>query len=233
MQSANPSSPSPNSTQLLWFFMGVLLLGILRLLVDILQACALSNIPNVARYVIISIVAVVIVVLICNMLAPSATMHHCDKAHEKVTSLLADAMERGESAAYAGMQCRLATLSARREEIARAIWGPSAGYLSFPATFSVLPWACAALWLLYRYHGLSEDIKDLARTIQYSRASGEGDTPRAEDETMSVKGEMSMAEGESRSARGETSSAGGETDTSATMTIEAAEDHEMHVLGNE
>ncbi|KAL1754833.1 hypothetical protein FB107DRAFT_275452 [Schizophyllum commune] len=209
--------------------MGPLVLFILRLLVDILQTCALSNIPDVARYIMISIAAIVIVAFACYMLTPRSTMRYCDRAHDAATALLAEAMERGDGEVYAEIQVRLTTLSFRREEIARATWGPPAPGSSFPATFGGVLRACAALWLLYRYHGLSEDINDLARTIQHSRASDEGEAPRAEDETMSAEGETPSA-AETPSAG---DNAGSEAGTSATAKIDAAEEHEMHILGDE
>ncbi|KAL1671569.1 hypothetical protein EV122DRAFT_226351 [Schizophyllum commune] len=142
----------------------------LHLLIEIVQACALQDLPVIARYAVLVTATTTMLLLAIFVTAPPKMLDYCGEAHDHVVALMHEGLEAGTGRAVdiddtsdtrdnalARVNGRLSELDEERLRMRRTVWdlansAPVRVALSMPLYF------CA--WrLLYNYHMLSEDVK--------------------------------------------------------------------------
>ncbi|KAL1750147.1 hypothetical protein FB107DRAFT_279907 [Schizophyllum commune] len=149
-----------------------LTLWFLRLLIEIVQACALQDLPVIARYAILVTAATIMILLTVHVTAPPNMLDFCGEAHDQVVARLHEDLEAGTGRAVvidatsdtrdnalARVNSRLSELDEERLGMQRTAWGLAN---SAPLRVALsMPLYLRAWRLLYDYHMLSEDVKVL------------------------------------------------------------------------
>ncbi|KAL1715091.1 hypothetical protein EV715DRAFT_294545 [Schizophyllum commune] len=148
----------------------------LHLLIEIVQACALQDLPVIARYAILASSATTVILLAIFVTAPPKMLDYCGEAHDHVAALLHEALEAGTGRAVviddtsdtrdnalARVNSRLSELEEERLGMQRTVWSLAN---SAPLRVALsMPLYLRAWRLLYDYHMLSEDVKVLIYCI--------------------------------------------------------------------
>ncbi|KAL1671566.1 hypothetical protein EV122DRAFT_226352 [Schizophyllum commune] len=153
------------------------ILWVLHFFLDVLQACALQDLPAVARYVVLSVAVVMVLALAFYALAPPTILQYCEQAQDEARSLLAhasaspgfrsghspgasdaDDVQYNPLSTITGRRV-LNTLSDERSTIQHAVWDLSDSPIS--RVLLSRPWFFKTLKLLYSYYALVQDIKVL------------------------------------------------------------------------
>ncbi|KAL1699245.1 hypothetical protein EV121DRAFT_296359 [Schizophyllum commune] len=144
----------------------------LHLLVEIVQACALQDLPVIARYAILATSATTVILLAVFITAPPKMLDYCSEAHDQVVVLLHEVLEAGarrvevidgvrdaEDNALARISSRLSRLDEERLQMQHTVWGLAN---SAPVRMALsMPLYLRSWRLLYDYRMLSEDVKVL------------------------------------------------------------------------